>query len=149
MIPIKTKSLLLIAALACGAVFLNAAEKIAAGPHGGRLLETTPQPAEFFVTPDRHVEITFYDAALQPIAPGTHTVTVTAEPASGRKPVALEASAAGFRSKAPLPAGDPYRVVVQVRATPEATPQNFRLDLVLSTCGECKRAEYACICEGH
>jgi hypothetical protein len=48
-----------------------------------------------------------------------------------------------------LPAGDPYRVVVQVRAKTETKPQNFCLDLNLATCGECQRAEYACICEGH
>lgn len=55
----------------------------------------------------------------------------------------------GFVSAAALPEGEPYRVVVQVRATPEAKPRNFRIDLNLATCDECKHAEYACICEGH
>jgi hypothetical protein len=53
----------------------------------------------------------------------------------------------GFVSKTTLPAGEPYRVVVQVRATPDAKPQNFRLDLNLALCGECQRAEYACTCD--
>jgi len=141
----KTKLLLFLLA---SASLLSAAETVG-GPKGGRLLETAPHPTEFFVTADRHVEITFYDADLKAVPPGKQTVAVIAEPASGRTPLALEPTATGFHSTAPLPAGEPYRVVVQVRATPDAAPQNFRLDLVLSTCGECKRAEYACICEGH
>jgi len=63
--------------------------------------------------------------------------------------LALEKTSAGFVSVGALPAGEPYRVVVQVRASPEARPQNFRIDLNLEECGECSRAEYACICEGH
>ena len=132
---------LLAATLAC------AAEKIVAGPKGGRLLDTAPLKAEFFVTKDRKVEVTFYDAALKPVAPGTQVVAITAEPKSGRTPIEVAPTAHGFASKAALPAaGEPYRVVVQVRATTEARPQNFRIDLNLDTCGECKHAEYACTC---
>lgn len=138
---------LLFLATVAGALALPA--KSPAGPKGGRLLETAPLPAEFFVTPDRQVEITFYDAALQPVVPGTQSVAVIAEPATGRTTLALERTATGFISKTALPAGEPYRVVVQVRATPDAKPQNFRLDLNLAHCGECSRAEYACTCEGH
>jgi hypothetical protein len=144
----KTRSLLL-AFVTLAAVSLLHAVKVGGGPKGGRLLESTPLRAEFFVTADRRVEITFYDAGLKPTAPGAQVVAVTAEPATGRTPLDLEPAATGFISKTALPAGDPYRVVVQVRATTEAKPQNFRIDLNLVTCGECRRAEYACICEGH
>ena len=51
-------------------------------------------------------------------------------------------------SKTKLPEGDGYNVVVQFKQTAEAKPQNFRFKLDLATCGECKRAEYACSC-GH
>jgi hypothetical protein len=128
---------------------LAAGEKITAGPKGGRLLATEPHAAEFFVTADRRVEVTFYDAAQQPITPGTQVVTVTAEPAGDRVTVALEPTAHGFVSTAALPAGEPYRVVVQVRATSGARPQNFRIDLNLEHCGGCQRAEYACTCDSH
>jgi hypothetical protein len=143
----KTKSLLILLAIGC--VSLLHAEKITAGPKGGRLLDSTPLKAEFFVTAERHVEITFYDDHTNPILPGEQAITVTAEPTSGRTPLQMEKTAAGFLSKTPLPAGEPYRVVVQVRTTPEAKLQNFRIDLNLHTCGECQRKEYACICEGH
>lgn len=125
----------------------GAAEKIVAGPKGGRLLDSAPLKAEFFVTPDRTVEVNFYDARLKPAAPGTAVVAVTAEPKSGRTPIELRPTATGFASKAALPAAaEPYRVVVQVRAAAGASPQNFRIDLNLEKCGECKNAEYACTC---
>lgn len=142
----KTKILLLFTVL-IGTALLYAEKP--AGPKGGRLFETTPLKTEFFVAPDRHAEITFYDDHANQVLPGEQVVTVTAEPAQGRVPVELGKTSEGFRSKQPIPAGDAYRIVVQVRAAPGAKPQNFRLDLNLAPCGECKRAEYACICEGH
>ena len=142
----KLKSFIIAVVAACSAVSLVAAEKIVGGPKGGRLLEVDGQKAEFFVTKDRKVEITFYDAALKPVAPGEQVVAVTAEPTAGRAKVDLEKTATGYISKAALPEGDPYRVVVQMKAKPDAKPQNFRVDFNLATCGECKRAEYACTC---
>jgi hypothetical protein len=138
----------LIIAMLTGVAPLHA-EKPDAGPKGGRLLESQPLRAEFYVDADRRVEITFYDATLKPVAPGEQMVSVSAEPATGRVPIAVKKTPKSFLSADPLPAGEPYRVVVQVRATPDARPQNFRIDFNLDECGECKRAEYACICEGH
>lgn len=142
----KLKSLILAVAALSGAVALNAAEKSVGGPKGGRLLEVDGQKAEFFVTKDKKVEITFYDSALKPVAPAEQVVAVTAEPKSGRTKIDLEKTATGYVSKTALPEGTPYRVVVQMRAKPDAKPQNFRVDLDLENCGECKRAEYACTC---
>lgn len=125
------------------------AEKVVAGPKGGRLLETTPARTEFFVTPERKVEVIFYDAALQAVAPDTQVVSVTAEAPGGRVVLELDRVATGFVSRQPLPGGAPYRVVVQVRVAPGERPQNHRVDLNLAHCGGCSRAEYACTCEGH
>lgn len=144
----KSKSMFLIVAMLAGTAFLHA-EKPVAGPKGGRMLESQPLRAEFLVDADRRVGITFYDDALRPVAPGDQSVSVTAEPGAGRVPLAVEKTPTGFVSVDPLPEGEPYRIVVQVRATPDARPQNFRIDLNLDECGECKRAEYACTCEGH
>lgn len=145
----KLKYITFAVAALCATASLQA-EKYVAGPKGGRLLESEPNKAEFFVTKDRKVEITFYDATLKPVAPAAQVVAITAEPKSGRTQVELEKTATGFISKAALPASaEPYRVVVQVRAKPDAAPKNFRVDLNLETCGECKLAEYACICGSH
>ncbi|MBM3852208.1 MAG: hypothetical protein FJ399_03540 [Verrucomicrobia bacterium] len=126
---------------------LSAADQAAAGPRGGRLLEATPLRAEFFVTKERRIEIVFLDASRRPVAPGEREVAVTAELPAGRTPIALEKTATGFASPAPFPAAaESARVVVQIREKPGARPQNFRLDLKLEPCGECKLAEYACTC---
>lgn len=145
----KSIALLILAAVAISASAL-AAEKVVASPKGGRLLETEGQKTEFFVTADKKVEINFYDAASKPVAPGAQVVSISAEPKSGRTKVELEKTATGYVSKTALPvSSEPYRIVVQVRSNAEAKPQNFRVDLNLETCGECKHPEYACTCEAH
>jgi hypothetical protein len=148
MIPMKLKNALVLAAALGFAASLSAAEKVVAGPKGGRLLENTTPKTEFFVNKDRKVEINFYDAASKPVAPGTQVATVTAEPKSGRKSLDLEKTATGFVSKTTLPEGEPYRVVVQLREKEGARPQNYRVEFNMEKCGECKNAEYACTC-GH
>jgi hypothetical protein len=144
----KLKFLVFAFGALCACISLQA-EKYVAGPKGGRLLETEPNKAEFFVTADRKVEVSFYDETLKPVAPGDQVVKVIAEPASGKTPVELEKTATGFVSKNTLPAGEPYRVLVQTRAKADAKPKNFRVDLNLAVCGGCHKAEYACTCEGH
>jgi hypothetical protein len=143
----KLKSLIIAVAALCSVVSATAAEKIVGGPKGGRLLEVDGQKAEFFMTKDRKIEITFYDAALKAVAPAEQVVAVTAEPESGRTKVELEKTTTGYVSKMPVPEGTPYRVVVQMRTKPDAKPQNFRVDLDLANCGGCSRAEYACTCD--
>jgi len=143
----KTKSLLIAVLLAVTTAF--ASEKTAAGPRGGRMLIADPIRAEFFVTAERRVEISFYDQAGQSVSQGTATVTVTAETPDGRVTLPLVPEDAALVSTEPLPPGEPYRVVVQVRPAPGARPSNFRIELALHECGECQHAEYACTCESH
>lgn len=141
-------TLLFVATLLLLPLALRAADEIVAGPNGGRLLEATPNRAEFFVNADRQVEITFYDESLNPVAPSGQSVTVIAEAPAGRRTLPMSKTATGFVSEQPLPPGEPYRVVVQVRPTAEARPQNFRVAFDLEPCAECQYAEYACTC-GH
>ncbi len=145
----KTKHLLLALAACATASLALGEDQIVAGPKGGRLLATEPHATEFFVTADRKVEITFYDAALKPVPPGAQVVSVTAETATGRVVILLAPTDSALVSAQALPAGEPYRIVVQVRAEAGAKPKNFRLDLNLATCGGCQHAEYACTCAEH
>lgn len=117
------------------------------GARGGRLLEKTEPAAEFLIEKDRTVSIKFYDASGKTVNPAEQSVTVVAEPKGGKQTIEFEKKGDGLVSKTPLPEGDGYNLVVQFRQMPEAKPQNFRFKMNLSTCGECKRAEYACICE--
>ena len=143
----KTKTLLIAFLLTVTTAVV--ATETAAGPKGGRMLITDAFRAEFFVTAERRVEISFQDAAGQSVPPGAAVVTVTAETAGGRVTLPLVPKDAALLSSDPLPSGEPYRVVVQIRTTSGARPTNFRIELNLDECGECKHAEYACTCEGH
>lgn len=139
------KLLTLAGALCAALLTLNAADqKAPEGPKGGRLLEKTEPKAEFFVEKDHTVTITFYDAALKPVAVAAQTVTVIAEAKDEKKTVEFEKKGDVLVSKSKLPAGGGYNVIVQLKASAEARPQNFRFELDLHTCGGCKRAEYAC-----
>lgn len=134
--------------LCAGLLTLNAAEKKhLGGPKGGRLLEKTEPKAEFYVEKDRTVTITFYDAALKPVPAAAQSVTIIADAKDGKSKLDFERKGDVLVSKTKLPEGDGYNVVVQLKQSAEAKPQNFRFKLETHECGGCKRAEYACTCD--
>ena len=141
------KLLTLAGVLCAGLLTLHAADKkVLDGPKGGRLLEKTEPKAEFYVEKDRTVTIAFYDANLKPVPAADQTVRVIADAKTGKTTLEFEKKGDVLVSKAKLPEGEGYNVVVQFKQAAEAKPQNFRFKADLHTCGECKRAEYACTC---
>ena len=142
----KLTQIVTVAALTIG-ICLAQAAKITPGPKGGRLLENETPRAEFFVEKDKTVSITFYDASLKPVSVTDQVVAATAETKSGKVKIEFEKKGDVLVSKTPLPEGDGYNVVVQLRSKPDAKPQNFRIKYDPAICGKCKRAEYACICD--
>jgi hypothetical protein len=139
-------SLLFAVVLCAGLLAAMAADKVEAGPKGGRILEKTNPKAEFFVEKDRTVSISFYDAVGKVVTPTDQSVTVIADGKDGKQKIEFERKGDALVSKAKLPEGDANNVVVQLKQTADAKPQNFRFEADLSTCGGCKRAEYACAC---
>lgn len=121
--------------------------KVKAGPRKGRVLEMEGQNAEFVVEKDRTVSIAFYDAAMKAQPASSQVVTATAEAPTGKTKLEFEKKGAFFVSKSPLPEGEGYTVVVQVKPTADAKSKNFRIPLVLHTCKKCSNPEYACICD--
>ena len=136
-------STLLVAATLC----LAAEKKPTPGPKGGKLLENAAPRAEFFIEKDNRITVTFYDEKLKPVPVTGQIIAITAEPASGKVKLELEKKGDVLVSKEPLPKGDGYNLVVQVKANGEAKPQNFRLRFDLHLCGACKLKEYACTCD--
>jgi hypothetical protein len=137
------------AALLIATLFTNlVAAAEAAGPKGGRLLEKTSPRAEFFVEKNRTVTITFYDAALKPVVATAQSAVVMAETKNGKVTLEFSIKDGALVSKSPLPEGDGYNLIVQLKPAPGARPQNFRFIYDAHTCGGCRRAEYACTC-GH
>jgi len=141
------KLILTLTALAVVAIPVFAALDIKAGPRKGRLLEVEGKNAEFFVEKDRTVSIAFYDAAMKQTAPGGAVVTATAEAPGGKSKLEFAPKGDLLVSNAPLPEGEGYQVVVQVKPTADAKPKNFRLKLLTHVCGGCSNPEYACTCD--
>ena len=120
---------------------------VKAGPRKGRVLEMESLNAEFLVEKDRSISIAFCDAALKAQPAAGQVVTATAETPAVKVKLEFEKKGDLLVSKTPLPAGEHYTVVVQVKAAPDAKPKNFRIPLDLSVCKGCGNAEYACICD--
>ena len=127
------------------AIGIHAADKPVPGPKGGKMVDPT---TEFYVDNDRKAVISFYDAELKTVAPGEQTGMVWADAKSGRVKLVLEKTGDALVSKDPLPPGDGYNVMVQLKAKPDAKFQNFKIKYLEEPCGGCQRPEYACIC-GH
>lgn len=119
-----------------------------ATPKGGRALDKTSPLAEFVVEKDHSITINFYNAEMKPVAATTQTVTVIAEAKGGKATLEFEKKGDSLVSKSKLPEGEGYNLVVQFKQSTDAKPTNLRFKLQTHACGECKRAEYACIC-GH
>ena len=139
---------LAIVALALSANFASAHETITAGPNRGRMLTKSKPPAEFLVTAERKVQITFIGADGKPVAPADQVVTVTT--GNRAAPTTLTFTKAGnsLLSDALIPEGNGFPTVVQIKATPKEKASVARFNLNTTTCPGCKNAEYACIC-GH
>lgn len=118
-----------------------------AGPHGGRVLTKVEPHAEFFVTTDRKVQITFLGEDGKPIAPAAQTVTVTAGERSAPVKLSFVRSGDSLLSEQTLPDGNNFPTVVQIKVTPDAKTVVEKFTLNLSVCPGCKLAEYACTCD--
>jgi hypothetical protein len=121
------------------------AQKVA-GPNGGRIIALVEPRAEFFVTADRKIQITFLDQAGKALAPAEQLVTVTTGDRSSPTKLSFTKTGNTLLSTAALPAGKDLPAVVQIKSTPISPTITVKFTLDLSVCGECKHAEYACTC---
>ena len=137
----------IITLLALAAAPALADAKVKAGPRHGRILELEGVNAEFFVEKDRTISIAFYDAAGKKQPAAAQVVTATAEAPGAKTKLEFEKKGDLLVSKAPLPAGEGYQIVVQAKTGTDAKPKNLRIKLQLHTCDKCHNPEYACICD--
>lgn len=138
--------LLALAAFVCTAAVSHGHEKNTAGPNGGRLLTQVKPHAEFFVTAERKVQITFVGEDGKAVAPGEQVVVVTAGERAAPSTLTFARVGDVLVSEKPLPAGNNFPAVVQIKTTPDAKPVYARFTLNLNRCDECEKPEYACTC---
>lgn len=144
----KLLRLLALTALVFTATVSHGHENIIAGPNGGRLLTVVTPHAEFLVTAERKVQITFVGADGKPVAPADQVVVVTAGARSAPTTLTFTKTGNVLLSDTALPAGNRFPAVVQVKTTPDAKPVYARFNVDTTVCGGCKKPEYACTC-GH
>lgn len=149
----KTKSIIqsvftcLALVIAFPAMADDEAKEVEAGKRGGRLLATESPRPEFFVEKDHTVSVKFYDKDGNVVAPSDQKVTVIAS-GKEKKKLELEKKDDELVSAEPLPEGDGYNLVVQVRADADSRPNNFRFLFLNHICGgTCGNPEYACTCD--
>jgi hypothetical protein len=133
------------------ALTLNVAtahEKNVAGPNGGRLITEVEPRAEFFVTAEGKVQITFIGEDGKAVAPAGQIVIVTAGERSAPTRLTFNQVGGVLLSEGTLPKGNSFPAVVQIKATPEAKAVAARFNVNLSICSGCSKPEYACTC-GH
>jgi hypothetical protein len=140
--------ILALTVLAFTATLANAHEKNEAGPNKGRLITSVTPHAEFLVTTERKVQITFIGEDGKAVVPADQVVTVTAGDRTAPTKLTFTKTGNVLLSDSVLPAGNNFPTVVQIKTTPEAKPSYARFTLNTSICGECKNPEYACVC-GH
>jgi len=101
-----------------------------------------------FFHPNKKVNVAFYGEDRKPIPPAEQTTTVIKEATAGKTKLEFDKTSDGLVSKEVLPEYDGYRIVLRIRNTVDAKPQNFRIEYHTEVCWKCNRAEYACVCTG-
>ncbi len=122
--------------------------KKVAGPNGGRLITSINPHAEFYLTADRKVQITFVGDDGKTVAPAQQVITVITGDRSAPVKLTFEASGPSLLSEQMIPEGNNFPVVMQMKATPDDKTVIEKFTLNTSECPGCSLLEYACTC-GH
>jgi len=116
-----------------------------AGPNGGRLLTSTEPHAEFFVTPERKVRITFLGEDGKPVLPEKAEASLTGGDRANPTKLTFTKDGTSLLSDKPLPEGQNVPVVLRFSAGSEK-PVTEKFGVNLADCEECQHKEYACTC---
>ncbi len=127
---------------------LALAADVQSGPNGGRLITKVFPHAEFFLTTDRQIQITFVDEAGQTVSPADQVVKVTTGQRSAPTTLTFSAQDGVLLSESSVPLGNRFPTVVQIKPNPDARTVVERFYLNTIVCSGCDNPEYACTC-GH
>lgn len=129
-------------------VLASVAEAKTRGPHGGRIIETSPGHAEVLITPEQTVAVYFYDDAMKPVDLPEAEVEIITQ-TTPRQKFSLAHQKDFFTSQDSVSADGGYQVVVRLKTKPVENYTNHRFLYDTAICGGCKLQEYACHCEDH
>ncbi|KRP37364.1 MAG: hypothetical protein ABS34_03090 [Opitutaceae bacterium BACL24 MAG-120322-bin51] len=125
-----------------------AAQEPQGGPNGGRLITIVEPHLEFWVTPERFVQITFLGRDGEFVAVGEQVVSAIGGDRSAPTKVEFVKDEGRLISTAALPEMKRMPIILQIKTTPDAKRMRETFYLNMSDCPGCDYKEYACIC-GH
>lgn len=116
-------------------------------PNGGRvLLEVIPH-AEFFITKERKVQITFLDDEGKPLADDAASVKAIGGERAKPTKFTFEKTNHGFLSKEKLPEGNLVPIVLMFKDSGGKAAKPIKFNVNMEQCPTCDFLEYACICD--
>lgn len=118
-----------------------------AGPNGGRIITSVEPHFEFWVTPERTVQITFLDDHDKLIAPEGQAVSLMGGSRSNPTKLSFVQQNKVLLSNDKLPDGNNIPVILTIKTSPDAKTVRERLQVNMSECPTCDYREYACICD--
>ena len=120
-----------------------------AGPNGGRIITSVEPHAEFLITAEHKVRITFLDDHNKAVTVSGQTAEIVCGDRSNPTTLSFAVAADGnsLLSTAALPEGDKYPLILTIKtsSTEASVREKFTLDL--SDCPTCDYREYACTCD--
>jgi hypothetical protein len=123
-------------------------DTVEAGPNGGRILTSVEPHAEFLVTEDRKVKISFVDDDMKLVPVEEQSIKVVAGDRKSPTNLSFQKSGDFLISEQVLPEGNDFPVIVQLKVTAaDKKYETERFNLNLTQCPDCKFKEYACACE--
>ena len=117
------------------------------GPNEGRMIMEVEPHAEFFVTKDRKVQITFVDDDGKIVPIKDQKVTIICGDRSKPTTMKMEKKDGKLVSSNVLPEGNDYPTVVSIKVTPDAKTVREKFNLNMSDCPTCDFVEYNCTCD--
>ena len=142
----KSTLLTLFAAVALAASSALAHQDIEIGPKGGRIfkLESETTPRLEVAAKDSQFVIYVLDAANKPLPLADRALTITAGERS--KPEKLAVAKTGEAFTAPIPKGEEFPIVFQIREKEGLKPLTARMNYNAKPCPECRKPEWMCAC---
>ena len=103
---------------------------------------------EFYVTPERFVQITFIGHDGEAVAVADQVVSAIGGDRSAPTKIEFVENKGTLVSKNALPDMESMPIVLQIKVTPDAKTMRERFYLNMNDCPSCDFKEYSCVC-GH
>jgi hypothetical protein len=114
-------------------------------PNGGRVLHDVEPHAEFFVTKDRKVQITFLNEDGKGVA-SDNTLRAIGGKRTKATRFTFEKTKNGFLSNEKLPEGKLVPIVLMFKNA-KGQKSNVKFNVNMADCPTCDFLEYACTCD--